>query len=146
MPPLPPDLPMFAPLEDDNRRRAFCIKPGCPDLGDVDGGGEVETSDFLMSLAPGPTAAPKGFGCSTDGLWVDLLGVFAAGVELVDRGLELDENFELKLVIQELRLLKEPDKGVLGSFAVLVGGGVVEVDFSELERVWREGLWIWRCE
>lgn len=55
-----------------------------------------------------------------------------AEVEIVDEELGLDENFELMLVIQELRLPREPMEGDLESFAPLVDGEVIEVLFSEL--------------
>lgn len=55
----------------------------------------------------------------------------------------MDENLELILVIHELRL---PSEGDFGSFVPLAGGVAVGLVFSELGRVWREGLWRCRWE
>ncbi|KAL9000919.1 MAG: hypothetical protein Q9188_005575 [Gyalolechia gomerana] len=135
MPPLTPILPMLAPPDDDSRRKAFCKKPGCPDLGEGGVCGGDETSCLLTSFALGATAAPKGFGCSADGLWAGLPPGFGAGIEPVDEGLALDENFELMLVIHELRLPREPMEGDLESFAPLVDGEAIEAILSELSGV-----------
>lgn len=94
-------------------------------------------SDLLTSLVPGETAAPKGFDCSTEGLWAGLPPVFWVGAGPVAEGFELEENLELMLVIQELRLPKE---AVFGSFGILAGEGVLGAILSELDREWSEGL------
>lgn len=94
-------------------------------------------SGFLISLAPGETAAPKGFDCSTERVWAGLAPAFWLGAGAVGGVFELEENLELMLVIQELRLPKEGD---FGSFGLLAGEGELGVDFSELERGWREGM------
>lgn len=90
------------------------------------------TSCFLKSFAPGATAAPKGFDCSTDGLWAGFVTGLGAEVEIVDELLGLDENLELMLVIHELRLPKEGD---LESLALLADDEVIEVFLSELSGV-----------
>lgn len=94
-------------------------------------------SGFLTSFAPGATAAPKGFGCSVQGIWAGFSPASWAGGVLVAEGLAPDENLELKLVIHELRL---PNEGDLGSFVLLVGVEGEGAVFSEEKRVWREDL------
>ncbi len=64
-------------------------------------------SGLLMSLAPGVTAAPKGFGCSACGLGAGFAAVGETGPELPVGGFEPEENFELMLDIHEFRLLGE---------------------------------------
>ncbi len=140
MPPLPPALPIFAPLEDDKRRNALCRKPGCPDFGEVAGGGGDEISGFLTSFATGVEGAPKAFGCSVEGIEAGFSAASWAGGVLAAEGLAPEENLELKLVIHELRL---PSEGDLGSFALLVGVEGEGAVFSEEKRVWREGLTRW---
>lgn len=62
-------------------------------------------SGLLTSLAPGVTAAPKGFGCSACGFRASFAVVGETGPELPVGGLEPEENFELMLDIHEFRLL-----------------------------------------
>lgn len=131
---MPPALPKLAPPPDDSRRSALCRNPGCPDLGEGGGGGVVDTSGFLAPLAPGPTAAPKGFGSSLSGLEPDFPFSDCLGPGLGCAEFELLENLELRLVIHELRLPRCPEEGDLDSLALLVGGGV-DGTFSELGRV-----------
>lgn len=128
---MPYALPMLAPPEDDNRRNALWRKPGCPDLGEDAGGGGDVISGLMISLAPGVKAAPKGFDCSNEGLRAGLPPAFCVGAGSVDARFELDENLELMLVIQELRLPKEGGLGSLAFLAAVVEGEVV---FSGLKR------------
>lgn len=114
----------------------------CPPLG-LAGGVGVKESGFLASLAPGVTAAPKGFANSGPGLVGGDLGAAAgAGFELVVDAFELEENLELKLVIHEFLLPGGPCFGSLGFFVEL---GLCPSGFSELARCMREGRcrWLW---
>lgn len=96
------------------------------------GGVGTEASGFLTSLAPGVTAAPKGFENSCLGLDGGDFGAdTGAGLELTVDEFELEENLELKLVIQEFLLPGGPCFGSLGFF---VGLELCASGFSELAR------------
>jgi hypothetical protein len=103
----------------------------CP-LG-LAGGAGAEASGFLTSFAPAVTAAPNGFANSGSGLdGGDFDTAAGAGLGPVAVGLGLEENLELKLVIQEFLLPGGPCFGSLGFFVVDMG--LCASGLSELAR------------
>lgn len=103
------------------------VCPLLPPAGGVEGGVSV----FLVSLAVSVTAAPKGFDNSA---WKLCGGDFETGDDgelvVVAGVIELEENFELKLDIQEFR---RPIGVAFGSFWPLGEFGPGSI-FSELAR------------
>lgn len=136
-----------APLLDDSLLKALDKNDGWPLFGGVvDGDGFVE-SDFFMSLEPGVTAAPKGFGLSKCGLGTVFAVEGDAGEAGAEELLELEENLELILDIHEFRRPGEFEGPAFESFVALGGGcaGVECPPLSILVRVgrWGRGTW-WR--
>ena len=89
-----------------------------PGLGEV-GGVEAGDSFFLISF--GDELMLKGFGFSNVGLLGGLLPEVVSGLDPACGILELEENLELRLVIQEFRL---PAEASLDSLELLEGIGV----------------------
>lgn len=99
------------------------------------------SSGFFISLAPGATAAPNGFGCSKCGLWAVLAGREDAEDEDVKLGLELEENFELMLDIHEF--LRPGERLGLESLEPFGAACADDAGFSVLSRVGRCGRGRW---
>lgn len=144
-PPLLATFPRLPTPLDDNLRSALWRKDGWLDLLCCEFWTAV-ISCFLASLAPGVNAAPKGFDCSRGPIAV-LATDAVAGRWLGGGEFGVEENFELKFDIHELRRLEEAGGLNLASFEIEEDGWPDCRNFPEPEldrlSMWGRGMWCW---
>lgn len=118
--PFPTNFPRFPGLLDENLRRALCKNEGWANFNDGDCDAVLE-SDFGVSFTSVAADALGGLASVVCEYW--FFGVFGVreDCEVVDCGLEVDENFELILDIHEFRLPGELDWPDLGSLELFAG-------------------------